>query len=47
MAQMTVEQQLYAAQVEIARLQEIIRKLKKAAKGDGFKPLYPGQRRGY
>jgi hypothetical protein len=27
----TVEQQLYAAQVEIARLQEIIRKMKAAA----------------
>ncbi len=43
----TVEQQLQAAVAEINRLNAIIKKMKQAAKGDGFKPLYPGQRRGY
>jgi hypothetical protein len=43
----TLEQQLYAAQVEIARLNAVIKKMKQAAKGDGFKPLFPGQRKGY
>jgi hypothetical protein len=44
---MTTEEQLRLAMIEIARLTEVIRKLKKAAKGDGFKPLFPGQSRGY
>jgi hypothetical protein len=47
MAQETLEQKLQAAYAEIARLQEVIKKMKRAAKGDGFKPLYPGQSRGY
>jgi len=45
---MTIEEQLRAAHAEIARLLAIIQKMKKdAKKGDGFKPLFPGQRRGY
>jgi hypothetical protein len=46
MAQETLEQKLQAAYAEIARLQEVIKKMKRAKAGE-FKPLYPGQSRGY
>jgi hypothetical protein len=48
MAQETLEQQLYAARIEIARLQEVIRKMKLAAKKTGGPSTsVPGAHRGY
>jgi hypothetical protein len=43
----TIEEQLRKAEIEAAKLREILKKKKAAARKEGWKPPFEGAHRGY